>query len=404
MNKLKLTVCFLLVLCLTIGFVSCAKDSTNIETDDNFSTTQAVDDTTSNELTEFLTFNKEYFSHYEWYEDSSTMLVRSEYSDIKLDKSSAEKYPMLAKAIEETSFSRKKTMEEEYQNFIAFATDDFSDDAEAFTTYNSKLDVNVRRADSVAVSILEDYSTESFRSLCGFNYDTESGKLLTLSDVVTDYSEIPSSIEKELINRIGAEEPYGETAVIDYFNNHSQEDIAWTLDYNGVTFWFDAGDIAPTNFGIQAVTVTFAEYPELFNKKYTLVPNEYIVALPISVPFFTDITGENTTEEILVSGECVEDEKFYHTISISSEISEYETDRFSYIEPYYVRTPDGNSYICIFSLINEEEGRNSTLSIYELENGEVRLLGTSKTDLDYKGNNVYAFSTDPNSFITSIKD
>ncbi len=393
MDKLKRIIWVLLSFCMIISFASC--DSNDNPDPDAPSTTQTVDDETSGEATP-LSLNKEYISHYEWYEDSSEMLVRSEYTDVTLDKSMEKKYPILAKTLSETSAMRKRSMEEEKDNFLASATEEFENDSESFSTYVSSLDVKVRRADNIAVSILEDYGKEHSRAFSGYNYDTESGRELTLSDVVTDVSKIPAAVEKEIMNSIGQDEPDGKTAVIDYFNNTSEEDITWTLDYNGITFWFNAGDIAPTNFGIQVVTVTFAEYPDLFHKKYTVVPDAYIVSLPVSVPFFTDITGDKKDEELTVSGDYDEGERFYHTISVCSETAEYETGRFSFVDPYYVRTSDGNSYLYVFSMNKEEEAPDSTLSVYTLKDSKVKLLGSSKIGLLCRDSNIFALPTDPN--------
>ncbi len=125
------------------------------------------------------------------------------------------------------------------------------------------------------------------------------------------------------------------------------------------------------------------------------MPDEYIVSLPVSVPFYTDITGDKKAEELIVSGDCDENTEFYHTISINAETSEYETERFSYIEPYFVKTADGKSYVCVFSVNNEEAGKDFTLSVYELKNGKAKLLSTSKTGLDCKGENIFALPANP---------
>ena len=399
MNKLKRIVCVLLSFCIIVSFASCKKDNPDENITDNPSTTQTSNENTKDEI-KILSLNKEYISHYEWYEDTSTMLVRSEYSDVTLDKSMEKQYALLAKTLSETSAMRKRAMEDEKDNYISFATEEFKKDSESFSTYISTLDVQVRRADSIAVSILEDYYADGGRKFNGINYDTESGKELGLADVFTDTSKIPTVVEKEIMSRIGEDEPFSNTAVIEYFKNTPEDSITWTLDYNGVTFYFNAGDIAPTNFGVQVVTVTFAEYPDLFNKKYTTVPDEYIVSLPVSAPLYTDAVGNNETDEIVVSGDYDEETKFYHAISINADTSEYETEWFSYIEPYYVKTANGRSYICVFSVNNEEEGKDFTLSVYELKNGKAKLLSTSKTGLDCKGENVFALPTNPSELLT----
>ena len=394
MDKLKRILCVLLSFCIIIGFASCGKDNPDENVTDNPSTTQTSNENTKDEI-KALSLNKEYISHYEWYEDTSTMLVRSEYSDVTLDKSMEKQYPLLAKTLSETSAMRKRAMEDEKDNYISFATEEFKKDSENFSTYVSTLDVQVRRADSIAVSILEDYYADGCRDFNGVNYDTKSGKELGLADVFTDVSKISATVEKEIMSRIGEDEPFSNTAVVEYFKNIPDDSITWTLDYNGVTFYFNPGDIAPTNFGVQVVTVFFAEYPDLFNKKYTIVPDEYIVSLPVSAPFYTDITGDKKAEELIVSGDYDDDTKFYHTIIINSEISEFETEWFSYIEPYYVKTKDSKSYVCVFSVNNEEEGKEFTLSVYELKNGKAKLLSVSNTGMKCKGENAFALPTNP---------
>ncbi len=402
MDKLKRIIGILLVLCFIVAFTSCGEDSPQEVTPNE--TTQTAENEISEEIT-VLSLNKEYISHYEWYEDHPEMLVRSEYTDVTLDKSMEKKYPLLAKALTETSVMRKRAMEEEKDNFIVTATEEFLNDSEAFSTYVSTLDVQVRRADSVAVSIVEDYNSETDRAFNCLNYDTESGKLLALSDVVTDIVMLPSIVEKVIMSRIGEEEPFGKTAIPDYFKNTSEEDITWVLEYNGITFYFEPGAVAPTNLGVQIVTVTFAEYPDLFSEKYTAVPDAYIVSLPLSSPFFTDLTGDNRADELTVTGNYDPDGRYYYTLGINSENSSYEVDWFSYdLNPYYARTADGDSFLYVFSEESEEEDRQMILSVFSLKNGEIKQVSETDTDVLYKGNNVFSVPTDPDMLISAVKN
>ena len=394
MNKLKRIICILLTLCFTVALTSCGEKTPQEVTPSE--TTENVE----NKKISVLSLDKEYIFDCRWSWDDSAILVRSNYTDVTLDKSMEKDYPLLTKVLSETSVMRKRAMEEEKDNLISVAIEEFANNSVDFSTYLSALDVQVRRADSVAVSILEDYGTEGSRSFNGINYDTESGKELGLADIFIDTSKISATVEKEVMSRIGEDEPFGDTAVGEYFKNTPDDSITWTLDYNGVTFYFNPGDIAPTNFGVQVVTITFAEYPDLFNEKYTIVPDEYVVSLPVSAPFYTDAVGDNETDEIVVSGYYDEDIEFYHTISINAETAEFEAEWFSYIEPYYVRTADGKSYLCVFSVNNEEEGKDFTLSVYELENGKAKLLGTSKTGLECKGENVFALPANPEELVS----
>lgn len=402
MGKLKRIIGILLVLCFIVAFTSCGENTPQEVTPNE--TTQTAENEISEEIT-VLSLNKEYFSHYEWYEDHPEMLVRSEYTDVTLDKSMEKKYPLLAKALTETSVMRKRSMEEEKDNFIVDAKEEFSNDSEDFSTYVSTLDVQVRRADSVAVSILEDYNSETDRAFNCLNYDTESGKLLALSDVVTDIVKLPSIVEKVIMSRIGEEEPFGKTAIPDYFKNTPEEDITWVLEYNGITFYFETGAVAPTNLGVQIVTVTFAEYLDLFKEKYTAVPDAYIVSLPLSSPFFTDITGDKRADELTVTGNYDPDGRYYYTLGINSENSSHEVDWFSYdLNPYYVRTADGDSFLYIFSEESEEEDRQMILCVFSLKNGEIKQVSETDTDVLYKGNNVFSVPTDPDMLISAVKN
>ena len=402
MNKAKRIICILLTLCFLIALTSCGEDSPQEINPSELSTTQIDEKETSEEI-DILSLNKEYISHHEWYGDTSTMLVRSEYTDVTLDKSIEKKYPELAKTLSETSVMRKRAMEEEKDNFIVTATEEFERDRESFSTYVSTLDVQVRRADSVAVSILEDYNLETDRAFNSLNCDTQSGKELVLSDVVKDVSKIPATVEKVIMSRIGQEEPFGETSIPDYFKNTPKDSITWVLDYNGVTFYFKPGDIAPTNFGIQTATVTFVEYPDLFNEKYTAVPDSYIVSLPLMSSFFTDLTGDNRSEEIIVSGNYDQDEGYYYTLGICSGSSDYEVDWFAYdLKPYYIKTADGDSFLYIFSDTSEEKDQQMTLSVFSLKNGEIKQVSEMNMGMLCRDNNVFALPTDPDNLLLCV--
>lgn len=400
MNKIKRIICILLTLCFTVAFTSCGYETPQ----ENTTTTQNSENVAKEEIT-VLSLNKDYVSHYEWYEDYPKMLVRSEYSSVTLDKSLEKKYSALAETLSETSVMRKRTMEDEKDNLLADATKEFMNDGEAFSTHVSTLDVHVRRADSIAVSILEDYNSDYGRAMSGLNYDTESGNIIALSDVVTDISKIPGIVEKEVTSRMWQGEFNEETSIPDYFENTPEEDINWVLDYNGVTFYFNPGAIAPTNFGIQTATVTFAEYPGLFNEKYSVAPNAYIVSLPVSSPYFADINSDKRAEEIIVSGNYDSEELYYTTLGIYSEKSSYEEEWFAYgLDPYYVKTADGNSYIYVFSLNNEGESRETVLTVFGLKNGEVQYLGTSQIGMLGRGDNVYVLPTNPDNLLLYTYD
>ena len=120
-----------------------------------------------------------YFSQQsEW--DDEILLAVSEYSAVTLHDESTQKYPALAEALEQTKNMAARSMEDEFDNLLGTAKDELTLlGADSFVTKESTLDVQIRRADSVAVSLLSDsflvYGNINDRYLNGTTYDTETG-------------------------------------------------------------------------------------------------------------------------------------------------------------------------------------------------------------------------------------
>ena len=383
----------LLAVCLIFSFISCGNTADN--STDN--TTLPNDNIIENKA-EVISLDKEFVSHYDRQEGYPEMLVRSEYSNITVEENFAELYPVIARALSENSVMRSNTMESEREHFTAIAKESYETDSDSFTTMISELDTVVRRSDSIAVSIIEDYSTDGLHAIAGFNFDTQSGTLLNLSDVVTDVSQVPYIIEKAVMNRIGEEEPFGENAVSNYFKSHSAENLSWTLEYNGISFWFKAGDIAPTNFGIQSVTIAFNKYPELFSKKYITSPDAYIVGIPSATTYTFNNSGK--AEELIITVDCDKASGLYEGFTIQTSSSDYEVScQACNIHSYYVKAADGNSYLYVFADDSKEEDRQMKLLIFNLKNGKIEKISELNMGLLYRGDNVFALPTNPDKLL-----
>jgi len=184
--------------------------------------------------------------------------------------------------------------------------------------------------------------------------------------VKTNMEPIPAAVLKELNNHLWAGEGYSETVVEDYFKNTPEDGISWTLDYNGVTFYFGDGDLTEPGNGRLSATVSFAEYPELFDEKYTNVPEAYMVELPLDHSFFTDLDGDGILEELNCSGVYNETDRFYSQFGIykDSAGSYHYEDLFAYgFNPYYVKTAAGNHYIYLFCEESESGNRQMMLVV-----------------------------------------
>ena len=83
---------------------------------------------------------------------------------------------------------------------------------------------------------------------------------------------------------------YSETAIADYFTERVEDGISWTLDYNGVTFYFHPGDVSAESNGIQTATVAFAKHPELFVEKYMELTVQMKMGITIAFIIFMVLT------------------------------------------------------------------------------------------------------------------
>ncbi|MBQ8786391.1 MAG: hypothetical protein IJZ61_02000 [Oscillospiraceae bacterium] len=345
-----------------------------------------------------LKLNKKELYESEWSEDFGMALTKLDCSTVLLGNEDAERYPELAKALSEASDYYEVNLLEEHDMLIESAKESISSGAEGFDTLVSTLDVHVRRADNVVLSVLYDsyyYNgmNDGSRSFWGGNYDTETGKELYLPDVVTNIDEFAKVVENKLFSTVGADVFYSDTIIEDYFKEYSADGTHWTMEYNGVTVYFDEGEVANSGFGAINLTIEFEEYPDLFNKKYIDVPETYIVGLPIKSTFYTDLDGDGINDELTVIDSYDEENDYYATLYIYVADVYYAESFWAYAcEPYYVKTADGRNYLYIFTELETQ----MYLHIYEMTNSTISKVGEANVSPFYN-DGISAVPTDPNS-------
>lgn len=352
---------------------------------------------------DILNLTKAYTTNYQW--DDATLLALSEYSTVKLLDDDAERYPEMALVLEQLATMQSNSMDDEYDNLLSFAWESLDADPDYFETQMSKLDIQVRRADSVAISLLSDSWSdygwiEDFRGMHGSNFDTATGAELKITDVIKDMDQIPAIVLQELNSHMWAGEFYSEKAVADYFRDTPADGISWTLDYNGVTFYFADGDLAEPGNGRQTATVTFAQYPELFEEKYMAVPDAYMVELPLDNSFFTDLDGDGDPEELNITGwyDTVMDMYAQYGIYTDTDgyyhYEEYYADGY---HPYYVKTAGGNHYLYLFCEQNEGPFPQMSLVVYDVSGGALIRVGEGHMGPGYIPTDIIRVPTDPES-------
>lgn len=387
---MKKILCILLTLCMLLSLAACAPGGEQPETTvapvETTAPTQAPTELTEPaatvaETTEApalvepaglrpLDMEKSLHTYYEWADELTCALVRVEHSTVTLGQEAAEKYPEMAQVLSQIATMQENTMLDEFSNFVSFARDDLSWGSQGFTTYVSTLDVQVRRADSLVISLLHDsYADyahfENFRVFHGSNYDTRTGRELQLNEVVAVNNYLALAVEKELLEQLCGEDFYNEYAVQNYFADTPYDGFDWTLDYTGVTFYFMPGQFFEG--GAMTATVTFAEYPELFNPVYMEAPEQYAVELPLDISFFADLNDDYQQEAISVSG-CYDNERnCYLDFGVYTNLDGcwYEACYAHELHPYYVKAADGH-YLYLFFEEFEAGVRDMHLTVLSL--------------------------------------
>ena len=281
------------------------------------------------------------------------------------------KYPKLNSALEDYNKSEK-----EYQlTFIDenkdYAKERYLEDSEYFSEFESTVTPYVRRADTVVTSILYygyEYTGGAHGNYYyyGKNYDTQTGKELTLSDVVSNKEKLAEAVSEQLKEHWSDADLNESLDIAELLGDETT--VSWTLDYNGITIYFTPYSIASYASGAQIVTVSNEEYPDVLKAEYKKLPSSYGIELAKDAPFYYDINGDSKVDEIIFSAYESDDEgnpgeaSFY----INGDSSYSEEAYFYTADAAFIHTKDGKNYIYL-ELLQENDYR--MIYCYDLSDG-----------------------------------
>ena len=266
--------------------------------------------------------------HYKFTDDRSQLLVSMRYQLPHLSEEAKEKYPELDSAVRTADDLLATEMENLYiadcNGVNSLSQEDIDSRIEDFGCVrgnDSKL--LIRRSSGDVFSFLnvrDDKIAYEFLNynFTGFNYDMNTGKPIELEDFVSDVDALYELVaEKALAQKKDWEERFFGKAFdvdVDVFNESVRNSVpygggTWTLDNQGVTFYFDTGSIG---YVFMQVQVLFSEDTEgkIFNGKYS-EPDSWTVYLldPMEYEFTNEEGGPVNT--IQSTGYQYEDEYLY---------------------------------------------------------------------------------------------
>lgn len=366
-----------------------AEDDTSAGSDEKSPDTTTSDDkpenSSQNEVLDILIENHMQYGYMTSGERS--MAITTDYDSPLLDTKYSLTYPELY-----------DTLFREAQHDATLASENmtsFEDSAKEFLTDNitsaerlfDEKRISIIRADSKLLSFREDVSwfgggAHGNYGTTGKNYDTVSGRKLSLNDVIADKEQFIEAVKNQLNENYNIKQgyslniDYGEQLLRDSFHfDTDSEEVEWTLGYTQISIYFSPYTLGSYAEGAQTVVLSFDQYPELIKPEYTEnLPDAYIYKLtPYENIIFEDLDSDGNSEKLDINITYTGREDEYpeeYTLTIQSGSRECNFNFRSYgnCEPFFVKNTDGSCYLYLFT---SHENDYSVLLIYKITNSDV---------------------------------
>lgn len=309
--------------------------------------------------------------YYEYSEDGR-LFCRVEYPVLLMDGSGAAQ--ALGSSVDAFNAALAAQATDTYTRLYNSACSDIELNMENPGGYYSHTDIYVTRADSLALSTLcvsdsGSAASQPQRSYSCMNFDSRTGRHLALKDVSTDAERLTTLIKEQLEKGYPKAEFYDLDAAMGKY----AEDIStlvWTLDYQGLSFYFAPYELAPYEEGSFTVGLRFDDHPELFSIYYTRRPYSYAVPVIDGRCLNYDMDGDGVSDLIRMTREEKKGVN-YLNIAVNSRELSVNVSMTGY-EAYVIYAGPSRSYL----FINANNGSDyGYISVYRLERTGAALLG-----------------------------
>ncbi len=325
--------------------------------------------------------------------DDTAFICYGNYDCITAD----ENHPKLKSALEKYNDDLNLQAQiylDNYKRTLAEASQSGDFDADGF--YHTANNAQLMRADEHILSIIRWDVTYGLgngdTTLLGVNFDSQTGEVLELSDLVTDKDRLCDAVVEKVKEMIPREDfpKTPEQTVRELFSQEdltSTKEFSWSAGYEGMSFLFNT----TVNFayfsrpgGAVEVFIPYREYPDLFTDDVKDVPEKYacdfILADGTAGDAWIDADGSGTLTETV--GILNDDEYGAYTgLSILRGGETYEFP-FEYSSFYVFGTRahlgEGKDYLCLEEMENDY-GWNL---VYRL-NGTPEYVGEFDGDVEF---------------------
>lgn len=302
-------------------------------------------------------------------------LCSSSWQVLALGAEDEARYPALADSLRKINQESAAWGERFMEDNLPYARELLAENGEYFYGLTCSDAYTVQRADEVILSIRgkqSDYTggVHPNYGVYGLNLDPETGARVELTDVLTTTDGLADMLTEKILAKYPGE-PF--SALSETLAEYAPEHYSWTVNDQGLTFYFSPYEIASYAAGLLTATIWFDEAPELFREEYLKLPESgYAVALPTSSPVEFDLDASDGVRDVItVSFLAGEDETRRPMLSVNDS-QLYDEEYYCYeMYPYLVHTA-GKNYIYLEGM---SENDYRTLSVYDLNDDEIRLVG-----------------------------
>lgn len=319
-------------------------------------------------------------------------------------------YRKLSDSLESHSELIRSTIQSYYATVRNLALEAYENDKTKTTLpYFVEYQCSVPRCDTLACSLVEMYMLYTggvhpeywYSSVV---YDSKTGKVLTLSDILSasakqNYTQVANLIEKILLEDF-PEINYTKGSYYDYFLNMlANETVSWSLDYDGISLYFSPYTLGAYALGSQTIKLPFAGNELLFNPVYMQIPVSYTVAFNPEARLACDLNRDGNVEYL----------NYWNRSSgpfDESDLSIYLTENFYYdsekdasyrsiihewdLCPVLVHTASGKDYLYF---AGTAESDMHSVNIFKIENNKISYVDAAAGNVE-----LYSF----NDFLTPV--
>lgn len=316
-------------------------------------------------------------------------LFSSKVAQIKLMEDSHEKLQDALKALNQSALDDQKSVIDENKEY---AEQEYASNPD-MVEYTFDRDILVARSDETVLSmaVMEGSylgGAHPFGMTTGRTYDTQTGKELSLKDVVSDYDGIYEYVKKQL------EENYDQSMFFEDYQDTLQKmfydesgdygTVQWTISQTGLSIYFNQYDLAPYVAGSQQVDISFKEQPQLFQSKYVVEKESYSKVIRENSSCFADVNGDGKEEEISYSvardeygfGGAITvtcDGQTFDTAEVDKDASDAYGAYGAYSsEGYVLHTSDGRTYLYLQHL---DDNDYRYVNVFRLDQGRPSYVG-----------------------------